>query len=63
MRDALTALEYLPTGGRSPLAHALDLAQILNPSHNSDSYNGWQNERLFDTWRAVAGSLGSGKLG
>jgi magnesium chelatase subunit D len=27
MHDALTALEYLPTGGRTPLAHALDLAQ------------------------------------
>jgi magnesium chelatase subunit D len=27
MHDALTALEYLPTGGRTPLAHALNLAQ------------------------------------
>jgi magnesium chelatase subunit D len=27
MHDALTALEYLPTGGRTPLAHALSLAQ------------------------------------
>ena len=27
MHDALTTLEYLPTGGRTPLAHALDLAQ------------------------------------
>jgi magnesium chelatase subunit D len=26
MHDALTALEYLPTGGRTPLAHALNLA-------------------------------------
>jgi magnesium chelatase subunit D len=25
--DATTALEYLPTGGRTPLAHALDLAR------------------------------------
>ena len=25
--DALAALEYLPTGGRTPLAHALDLAR------------------------------------
>ena len=27
MEDAVTALEYLPTGGRTPLAHALDLAK------------------------------------
>jgi len=27
LHDAMTALEYLPTGGRTPLAHALDLAQ------------------------------------
>jgi len=27
LHDALTALEYLPTGGRTPLAHALDLAR------------------------------------
>jgi magnesium chelatase subunit D len=27
MNDAITALEYLPTGGRTPLAHALDLAR------------------------------------
>jgi magnesium chelatase subunit D len=33
MRDALTALEYLPTGGRTPLAHALELAQhYLTPA-------------------------------
>jgi magnesium chelatase subunit D len=33
MSDALTALEYLPTGGRTPLAHALDLAQnYLTPA-------------------------------
>lgn len=31
--DALTALEYLPTGGRTPLAHALELAQgYITPS-------------------------------
>lgn len=31
--DATTALEYLPTGGRTPLAHALQLAQsYLTPS-------------------------------
>jgi magnesium chelatase subunit D len=31
--DATTALEYLPTGGRTPLAHALELAKIyLMPS-------------------------------
>jgi magnesium chelatase subunit D len=27
MEDAATALEYLPTGGRTPLAHALELAK------------------------------------
>jgi magnesium chelatase subunit D len=27
MEDAIAALEYLPTGGRTPLAHALDLAK------------------------------------
>jgi magnesium chelatase subunit D len=27
MQDLSTALEYLPTGGRTPLAHALDLAK------------------------------------
>jgi magnesium chelatase subunit D len=27
LHDAATALEYLPTGGRTPLAHALDLAR------------------------------------
>ena len=27
LNDAITALEYLPTGGRTPLAHALDLAR------------------------------------
>jgi magnesium chelatase subunit D len=33
MSDALAALEYLPTGGRTPLAHALDLAQnYLTPA-------------------------------
>ena len=31
--DALTALEYLPTGGRTPLAHALSLAKsYITPS-------------------------------
>ncbi len=31
--DAATALEYLPTGGRTPLAHALELAKnYLTPS-------------------------------
>jgi len=31
--DAATALEYLPTGGRTPLAHALELAKTyLTPS-------------------------------
>ena len=28
LHDAITVLEYLPTGGRTPLAHALDLARI-----------------------------------
>ena len=33
LQDALSALEYLPTGGRTPLAHALGLAQTyLTPS-------------------------------
>jgi magnesium chelatase subunit D len=33
MADAATALEYLPTGGRTPLAHALDLARsYITPS-------------------------------
>jgi magnesium chelatase subunit D len=33
MQDAATALEYLPTGGRTPLAHALELSKIyLTPS-------------------------------
>ena len=33
MEDATTALEYLPTGGRTPLAHALELARTyLTPS-------------------------------
>ncbi len=33
MDDAVTALEYLPTGGRTPLAHALELAKIyVTPS-------------------------------
>jgi magnesium chelatase subunit D len=27
LHDAITVLEYLPTGGRTPLAHALDLAR------------------------------------
>ncbi len=27
LQEAITALEYLPTGGRTPLAHALDLAK------------------------------------
>lgn len=32
-QDAATALEYLPTGGRTPLAHALDLAKsYVTPS-------------------------------
>jgi magnesium chelatase subunit D len=32
-QDAVTALEYLPTGGRTPLAHALELAKTyLTPS-------------------------------
>jgi magnesium chelatase subunit D len=31
--EAITAFEYLPTGGRTPLAHALDLAQsYLTPA-------------------------------
>jgi magnesium chelatase subunit D len=31
--DAISALEYLPTGGRTPLAHALDLARTyITPS-------------------------------
>ncbi|ADW70813.1 ATP-binding protein [Granulicella tundricola] len=29
LADAIAALEYLPTGGRTPLAHALTLAQTL----------------------------------
>jgi magnesium chelatase subunit D len=33
MQDAATALEYLPTGGRTPLAHALELSKTyLTPS-------------------------------
>lgn len=33
LADALTALEYLPTGGRTPLAHALSLAKsYVTPS-------------------------------
>jgi magnesium chelatase subunit D len=33
MNDAIAALEYLPTGGRTPLAHALDLARsYVTPS-------------------------------
>jgi len=33
LQDAVTALEYLPTGGRTPLAHALHLAKTyLTPS-------------------------------
>ena len=33
LHDALTVLEYLPTGGRTPLVHALDLARgYLTPS-------------------------------
>ena len=33
MADATSALEYLPTGGRTPLAHALDLARAyVTPS-------------------------------
>jgi magnesium chelatase subunit D len=33
LADATTALEYLPTGGRTPLAHALDLARTyITPS-------------------------------
>jgi magnesium chelatase subunit D len=33
MADATAALEYLPTGGRTPLAHALDLARTyITPS-------------------------------
>jgi magnesium chelatase subunit D len=33
MQDAEAALEYLPTGGRTPLAHALDLSRTyLTPS-------------------------------
>jgi magnesium chelatase subunit D len=33
LADALTALEYLPTGGRTPLAHALSLVKsYLTPS-------------------------------
>jgi len=33
VNDAITALEYLPTGGRTPLAHALDLARsYVTPS-------------------------------
>jgi magnesium chelatase subunit D len=33
LADALVALEYLPTGGRTPLAHALDLAKdYITPS-------------------------------
>lgn len=33
LEDAATALEYLPTGGRTPLAHALELAKTyLTPS-------------------------------
>jgi magnesium chelatase subunit D len=33
MADATSALEYLPTGGRTPLAHALDLARsYITPS-------------------------------
>lgn len=33
MADATAALEYLPTGGRTPLAHALDLARsYITPS-------------------------------
>ncbi|WP_263382082.1 ATP-binding protein [Granulicella arctica] len=33
LADALRALEYLPTGGRTPLAHALSLAQeFVDPS-------------------------------
>jgi magnesium chelatase subunit D len=27
LQDATTVLEYLPTGGRTPLAHALEIAQ------------------------------------
>ena len=33
MQDAATALEYLPTGGRTPLAHALELSKTyLTPA-------------------------------
>jgi magnesium chelatase subunit D len=33
MPEAVTALEYLPTGGRTPLAHALELSKTyLTPS-------------------------------
>jgi magnesium chelatase subunit D len=33
LHEATTALEYLPTGGRTPLAHALDLAKsYLTPA-------------------------------
>jgi magnesium chelatase subunit D len=33
IEDAVTALEYLPTGGRTPLAHALELAKTyLTPT-------------------------------
>jgi magnesium chelatase subunit D len=33
LQEATTALEYLPTGGRTPLAHALKLAQTyLTPA-------------------------------
>jgi len=33
MQEAVTVLEYLPTGGRTPLAHALDLARAyVTPS-------------------------------
>jgi magnesium chelatase subunit D len=33
LQEAMSVLEYLPTGGRTPLAHALDLARQYVTSH------------------------------
>jgi magnesium chelatase subunit D len=35
LADALTALEYLPTGGRTPLAHALELSKGYVTAHTT----------------------------
>ena len=57
MDDATSALDYLPTGGRTPLAHALDLARTLHYRFDAaDRSDRWTRKCWYGRWRSLAGS-------